>query len=119
MDHDALHRRAREKGVQPIIYWLVRAVFQPFFHLYFRLSRIGMEHIPSDLDDPRALAASDRQRGRPSTAVPFVPASVLRRVDVGDALLLHGAAPPAWVRRDRELATRGRHGDVPQVASKP
>ena len=41
MDHAALHARARNKGVNPIVYWLVRAVIQPFFHLYFRLSRIG------------------------------------------------------------------------------
>jgi glycerol-3-phosphate dehydrogenase (NAD(P)+) len=32
--------------VNPIVYWLARAVLQPFFHLYFRLSRIGREHIP-------------------------------------------------------------------------
>jgi glycerol-3-phosphate dehydrogenase (NAD(P)+) len=40
------HARAREKGVNPIVYWLTRAIIQPFFHLYFRLSRIGREHIP-------------------------------------------------------------------------
>ena len=32
--------------MNPIVYWLSRAVLQPFFHLYFRLSRIGREHIP-------------------------------------------------------------------------
>ena len=41
-----MHTRARERGVNPIVYWLSRAVLQPFFHLYFRLSRIGREHIP-------------------------------------------------------------------------
>jgi glycerol-3-phosphate dehydrogenase (NAD(P)+) len=44
--HDALHARARDKGVNPLVYWLVRAILQPFFHLYFRLSRIGREHVP-------------------------------------------------------------------------
>jgi 1-acyl-sn-glycerol-3-phosphate acyltransferase len=44
--HDALHARARGKGVNPLVYWLARAVLQPFFHLYFRLSRIGREHVP-------------------------------------------------------------------------
>jgi len=29
-----------------LVYWLVRALFQPVFHLYFRLSRIGREHVP-------------------------------------------------------------------------
>src|SRR3954449_10334225 len=46
MEHAALHARARDKGVNPLIYWLVRGVLQPFFHLYFRLSRIGGGHIP-------------------------------------------------------------------------
>jgi glycerol-3-phosphate dehydrogenase (NAD(P)+) len=45
-DYARLHARAREHGVNPIVYWLARAVIQPFFHLYFRLSRIGREHIP-------------------------------------------------------------------------
>jgi glycerol-3-phosphate dehydrogenase (NAD(P)+) len=40
------HARARERGVNPIVYWISRAILQPFFHLYFRLSRIGREHIP-------------------------------------------------------------------------
>ena len=44
--HDALHARARARGVNPLVYWLVRAVVQPFCHLYFRLSRIGREHVP-------------------------------------------------------------------------
>jgi glycerol-3-phosphate dehydrogenase (NAD(P)+) len=42
-----LHARARERGVNPIVYWISRALLQPFFHLYFRLSRIGREHIPT------------------------------------------------------------------------
>jgi len=48
MDADALHRRARERGVNPIVYWLVRAVLQPFCHVYFRLSRVGREHVPQE-----------------------------------------------------------------------
>jgi glycerol-3-phosphate dehydrogenase (NAD(P)+) len=40
------HARAREEGVNPIVYWIARGILQPFFHLYFRLSRIGREHIP-------------------------------------------------------------------------
>ncbi|MEA2293331.1 MAG: glycerol-3-phosphate dehydrogenase [Solirubrobacteraceae bacterium] len=71
MDHSHLHQRAREKGVQPIVYWLVRAVLQPFFHLYFRLSRIGREHIP---DGPVILAANHR-----SFLDPFVIATCARR----------------------------------------
>jgi 1-acyl-sn-glycerol-3-phosphate acyltransferase len=72
MDHSALHQRAREKGVQPIIYWIVRAVLQPFFHLYFRLSRIGLEHVPGD--GPYIVAANHR-----SFLDPFIIAVIARR----------------------------------------
>ncbi len=48
MAHDPFLDRARTKGVNPLVYWLARAVLQPFFHLYFRLSRIGREHIPAE-----------------------------------------------------------------------
>jgi glycerol-3-phosphate dehydrogenase (NAD(P)+) len=47
MDHSSLHARARNKGVNPIVYWLMRAWLQPFAHLYWRLSRIGREHVPA------------------------------------------------------------------------
>ncbi len=46
MDHSRLHTRARTKGVNPIVYWLMRAWLQPFAHIYWRLSRIGREHVP-------------------------------------------------------------------------
>jgi 1-acyl-sn-glycerol-3-phosphate acyltransferase len=69
--HDALHRRARERGVNPVVYWVVRAVFQPFFHLYFRLSRIGREHIP---DGPVIFAANHR-----SFLDPFIIGTMSRR----------------------------------------
>jgi 1-acyl-sn-glycerol-3-phosphate acyltransferase len=72
VDHTALHERARSKGVQPIIYWLVRAVLQPFFHIYFRLSRIGREHVPSD--GPVIIAANHR-----SFLDPFIIATMARR----------------------------------------
>src|SRR3954470_4246701 len=36
---DRYHERARTRGVNPIVYWLTRALLQPFAHLYFRLSR--------------------------------------------------------------------------------
>ncbi len=71
-DLDARHRRARERGVNPIVYWLVRAAFQPFFHLYFRLSRIGREHIPQE--GPVIFAANHR-----SFLDPFVIATMVRR----------------------------------------
>src|SRR3954463_3522116 len=40
------HQRARKRGVQPVVYWVVRAVLEPFLRIYFRMSRIGREHVP-------------------------------------------------------------------------
>lgn len=67
-----LHARAREKGANPLVYWVVRALLQPFFHLYFRLSRIGREHIPAD--GPVIFAANHR-----SFLDPFVIGTLIRR----------------------------------------
>jgi glycerol-3-phosphate dehydrogenase (NAD(P)+) len=58
MDHADLHRRARERGANPIVYWIVRGVLQPFFHLYFRLSRVGRHHVPDE--GPVIFAANHR-----------------------------------------------------------
>jgi 1-acyl-sn-glycerol-3-phosphate acyltransferase len=72
MDSQQLLHRARHKGVNPIVYWLVRGVLQPFFHIYFRLSRIGREHIPQD--GPVIFAANHR-----SFLDPFVIGACVRR----------------------------------------
>ena len=72
MDHGAYLDRARGRGVNPIVYWLVRAVIQPFFHLYFRLSRIGREHIPQE--GPVIFASNHR-----SFLDPFVIGTMARR----------------------------------------
>jgi len=69
---DDLHARARGRGVNPIVYWLARAVLQPFFHLYFRLSRIGREHVPAD--GPVIFCANHR-----SFLDPFVIGMISRR----------------------------------------
>src|ERR1700757_4006126 len=86
MDKEALHRRAREQGANPIVYWIVRALFQPFFHIYFRLSRIGREHIPAD--GPVIIAANHR-----SFLDPFVIAAMARR--------------PMYYVAKKELFTKG------------
>src|SRR2546429_547072 len=72
MNHEVLHRRAREQGANPLVYWLLRGGLQPFFHIYFRLSRIGREHIPAD--GPVIIAANHR-----SFLDPFVIATMARR----------------------------------------
>src|SRR5438045_8586290 len=72
MDHEVLHRRTREHGANPYVYWLMRAVLQSFFHIYFRLCRIGREHIPAE--GPVIIAANHR-----SFLDPFVIATMARR----------------------------------------
>ena len=72
LGHTALHARAREKGVNPLVYWLVRAILQPFFHLYFRLSRIGREHVPES--GPAIYCSNHR-----SFLDPFVIGTIARR----------------------------------------
>jgi type IV secretion system protein VirD4 len=65
---------------------------------------VGDEHVRSELDEPSSRDGERRPTRTPSTAVPYLAPSTLRRVRVGDALLVHGALPPAWmreVRRDR------------------
>lgn len=72
MQRQALLERARSRGVNPLIYWFVRGILQPFFHLYFRLSRIGREHIPQE--GGVILAANHR-----SFLDPFVIGCMVRR----------------------------------------
>jgi len=64
--------RARHRGVNPFVYWIARAILQPFFHLYFRMSRIGREHIPAE--GPVIFAANHR-----SFLDPFVIGTLARR----------------------------------------
>src|SRR6202046_628685 len=72
MDQEALHRRAREKGVNPVVLLIVRAILTPFFLIYLQMRRIGREHIPAE--GPVILAANHR-----SFFDPFVIGTMTRR----------------------------------------
>jgi len=48
MDLSIHHTRARERGVNRPVYWLVRAIVQPAIMVWFRLGRFGREHVPSE-----------------------------------------------------------------------
>src|SRR5207244_1296319 len=72
MDLARAHEIARERGVSRIAYWIVRGLLQPFFALYFRLERIGTEHIPKS--GPVLLEANHR-----SFVDPFMIGLCLRR----------------------------------------
>lgn len=68
----SFRQRSLSRGVNPLLYWLVRAVLLPFFLLYFRLERAGRERIPSS--GPVLLAANHR-----SFLDPFVIGALTRR----------------------------------------
>lgn len=72
MDRSKLHARVRDRGVNPLVYWPIRAVFWPFFILYFRLRWKGSKHIPKQ--GPVIIAANHR-----SFLDPFVIGAMSRR----------------------------------------
>ena len=69
---DAFREHSLARGVNSVLYWLARALLLPFFLLYFRLERIGREHIPRS--GPVLLAANHR-----SFLDPFVIGALTRR----------------------------------------
>jgi 1-acyl-sn-glycerol-3-phosphate acyltransferase len=72
MDLSIHHRRARERGVNKPVYWIVRAFLQPALLLWFRLGRFGREHVPRE--GGVILAANHK-----SFLDPFVIACCVRR----------------------------------------
>src|SRR5277367_2330648 len=66
------HDRALHSGVNPLVYWPVRVALQMFFHLYFRMERIGRQHLPKS--GPLILASNHR-----SFLDPFVIGTLVRR----------------------------------------
>jgi 1-acyl-sn-glycerol-3-phosphate acyltransferase len=67
-----LRERSLERGVNPILYWTVRAILLPVFLVYFRMQRIGREHLPRS--GPLLLASNHR-----SFLDPFVIGMLVRR----------------------------------------
>ena len=43
---DGFRERSLTRGVNPFLYWTLRALFVPFFLIYFRMQRVGREHLP-------------------------------------------------------------------------
>ncbi len=71
MDLEAQHERTREKGVNLVVYWLLRLPLQAFFHTYLRMQRVGRQHIPAG---PAIVAANHR-----SFFDPFIIGTMARR----------------------------------------
>ena len=72
MDQEQLHRRARERGVNRLVLFVVRMVLTPFFLIYLRMQRIGRDHISAE--GPVILASNHR-----SFFDPFVIGTMTRR----------------------------------------
>jgi len=66
------HERSLSRGVNPFLYWTLRAILVPFFLIYFRMQRIGTEHLPRR--GPLLLASNHR-----SFLDPFVIGTLVRR----------------------------------------
>jgi 1-acyl-sn-glycerol-3-phosphate acyltransferase len=64
--------RALGRGVNPFVYWPLRALLMPVFLVYLRMKRIGREHLPRT--GPLLLASNHR-----SFLDPFVIGMLLRR----------------------------------------
>src|SRR5271154_6273643 len=64
--------RSLNRGVNPVFYWALRAVLVPFFLVYFRMRRVGREHLPRS--GPLLLASNHR-----IFLDPFVIGTLVRR----------------------------------------
>src|ERR1019366_3087257 len=71
-DLNGFRERTLSRGVNPLLYWTARAVLVPFLLIYFRMGRIGREHLPRN--GPLLLAANHR-----SFLDPFVIGTLVRR----------------------------------------
>jgi glycerol-3-phosphate dehydrogenase (NAD(P)+) len=72
LDLSGFRERSLQRGVNPVLYWVVRAIFVPFFLVYFRMQRVGREHLPRS--GPLLLASNHR-----SFLDPFVIGTLVRR----------------------------------------
>jgi glycerol-3-phosphate dehydrogenase (NAD(P)+) len=71
-DLGVYHSYTVDRGVNLAVYATVRAILQPVFHVYFRMRRLGLEHVPRS--GPVIFAANHR-----SFLDPFVIGCLTRR----------------------------------------
>jgi glycerol-3-phosphate dehydrogenase (NAD(P)+) len=72
VDLGGFRERSLQRGVNPFIYWTLRAILVPFFLVYLRMQRVGREHLPRT--GPLLLASNHR-----SFLDPFVIGTLVRR----------------------------------------
>jgi 1-acyl-sn-glycerol-3-phosphate acyltransferase len=71
-DLSGFRERTLSKGVNPVVYRVLRTLLVPFFLVYLRMERIGREHLPRS--GPLLLASNHR-----SFLDPFVIGTMVRR----------------------------------------
>jgi 1-acyl-sn-glycerol-3-phosphate acyltransferase len=71
-DLSTFRDRSLQRGVNPFVYWTLRAILVPSFLIYLRMQRIGREHLPKE--GPLLLAANHR-----SFLDPFLIGTLVRR----------------------------------------
>lgn len=63
---------------------------------------VGDEHVRGEIEEQRLFATSGARRSPydriPASQTRFLPPHVLRTARPGDALVIHGHLPPAWIR---------------------
>src|SRR5258708_3251742 len=69
---DGFRERSLNRGVNPFLYWTLRAILVPAFVVYCRMQRVGREHLPKT--GPLLLASNHR-----SFMDPFVIGMMVRR----------------------------------------
>jgi 1-acyl-sn-glycerol-3-phosphate acyltransferase len=72
VDLGSFRERSLRRGVNPLVYWPLRAILVPAFLIYLRMQRVGREHLPRS--GPLLLAANHR-----SFLDPFVIGTLVRR----------------------------------------
>jgi glycerol-3-phosphate dehydrogenase (NAD(P)+) len=72
VDLAGFRERSLRRGVNPLVYWPLRAILVPAFLIYLRMQRVGREHLPRS--GPLLLAANHR-----SFLDPFVIGTLVRR----------------------------------------
>lgn len=72
VDLASFRERSLKRGVNPLVYWVLRAMLVPFFLVYFRMQRVGREHLPRS--GPLLLASNHR-----SFLDPFVIGTLVKR----------------------------------------
>jgi glycerol-3-phosphate dehydrogenase (NAD(P)+) len=72
LDLGAFRERSLQRGVNPVIYWALRAILVPSFLVYLRMQRVGREHLPRS--GPLLLASNHR-----SFLDPFVIGTLVQR----------------------------------------